>query len=167
MGGDGWTRFYPLETFVRDAKVNQLGAGTSEVMRMVLFRQGLRVMKEELKMPHREIHPKLGVPVSTKKPRVVTEVNERTLLEMLAEDYRVNPGLYMSKEDMKEKLADVNDEQLDKLLTSLEAAGFIKLYRDKRGNIAMAKATYKGLKEAKPPEYYQWLPEWITKQKLF
>lgn len=24
MGGDGWTKFYPLETYVRDSKVNQL-----------------------------------------------------------------------------------------------------------------------------------------------
>jgi alkylation response protein AidB-like acyl-CoA dehydrogenase len=167
MGGDGWTRFYPLETFVRDAKVNQLGAGTSEIMRMVLYRQGLRAMREELKMPHREIHPKLGVPVLTTKPKVIAEVNEKTLLEVLAEDYRVNPGLYMSRDHMKERLAGVDDEQLDKLLTSLEAKGSVKLYRDRRGNIAMAKATYKGLKEAKPPEYYQWFPEWIKEQKLF
>jgi alkylation response protein AidB-like acyl-CoA dehydrogenase len=167
MGGDGWTRFYPLETFVRDAKVNQLGAGTSEVMRMVLYRQGLRAMREELKMPPREIHPKLGVPVSTTKPKVITEVSEKTLLELLAEDYRVNPGLYMSRDDIKERLTDVTDEQLDKLLTSLEAKGLVKLYKDRRGNTAMAKATYKGLKEAKPPEYYQWFPEWIKKQKLF
>jgi alkylation response protein AidB-like acyl-CoA dehydrogenase len=167
MGGDGWTRFYPLETFVRDAKVNQLGAGTSEVMRMVLYRQGLRAMREELKMPHREIHPKLGVPVSTTKPKIITQVNKKTLLEMLAEDYRVNPGLYMSRDHMKERLGGVDDEQLDKLLTSLEAEGLVKLYRDRRGNIAMAKAAYKGLKEAKPPEYYQWFPEWIKKQQLF
>jgi alkylation response protein AidB-like acyl-CoA dehydrogenase len=167
MGGDGWTRFYPLETFMRDAKVNQLGAGTSEVMRMVLYRQGLRAMREELKMPHREIHPELGVPVSTTRPKVIAEVNEKTLLEVLAEDYRVNPGLYMSRDHMKERVAGVDDEHLDKLLTSLEAEGLVKLYRDRRGNIAMAKATYKGLKEAKPPEYYQWFPEWIKKQKLF
>lgn len=167
MGGDGWTRFYPLETFVRDAKVNQLGAGTSEVMRMVLYRQGLRAMREELKMPHREVHPKLGVPMSTTKPRVIAEVNEKTLLEILAEDYRVNPGLYMTRDDMKERLTRADDEQLDKVLVSLEAKGLVKLYRDRRGNIAMAKATYEGLKEAKPPEYYQWFPEWIKEQKLF
>jgi alkylation response protein AidB-like acyl-CoA dehydrogenase len=166
MGGDGWTRFYPLETFVRDAKVNQIGAGTSEVMRMVLFRQGLRTMREELKMPHRQIHPKLGVPVSTIKPSVVSEVNEKSLLETLAEDYRVNPGLYMSKDDMKKKLVKIDDEQFDKLLTSLEAKGLVKLYRDRRGRIALAKATYKGLREAKPLEYYQWFPEWINKSLL-
>jgi len=167
MGGDGWTRFYPLETFMRDAKVNQLGAGTSEVMRMVLYRQGLRIMADDLKMPHRHIHPKLGVPVSTLKPEVAKEVNEKTLLTVLAEDYRVNPGLYMNRADMKERLAGVSDEQLNQLLTALETQGLVKIYKDRRGNITLAKATYKGLKQAKPLEFYQWYPEWISKDLLF
>jgi len=167
MGGDGWTRFYPLETFMRDARVNQLGAGTSEVMRMVLYRQGLRTMADELKMPHRHIHPKLGVPVSTLKPEVIKEINEQTLLTILAEDYRVNPGLYMSRSDMKDRLAGVSDELLNQLLTTLETKGLVKLYKDRRSNITLAKATYKGLKQAKPPEFYQWYPEWISKDILF
>jgi len=167
MGGDGWTKFYPVETFMRDARVNQLGVGTSEVMRMILYRHGLRAMADELKMPHRHIHPKLGVPVSTTKPQVVKEVNEKTLLEVLAEDYKVNPGLYMSRNHIKERLANVSDDQLNQLLASLESKRLVKLYKDKRGNIALAKATYKGLKQAKPPEYYQWYPEWIEKDLLF
>jgi len=167
MGGDGWTQFYPLETFMRDAKVNQLGAGTSEVMRMVLYRQGIRAMADELKMPHRHLHPKLGVPISTAKPEVVKEVSEKTLLDMLADDYRVNPGLFMSRTDLKERLASVSDDQLNQILTSLETKGLVKLYKDRRGNIVLVKATYKGLKQAKPPEYYQWYPEWINKDLLF
>jgi len=167
MGGDGWTRFYPVEGFMRDAKVNEIGAGTSEVMRMVLYRFGTRALSEELKMPHRRIHPKLGVPISTAKPLPVTEITERAVLEMLAEDYRVNPGLYMSRGDMKERLVGVSDEQLNKMLTSLEEKGLVKLYKDRRGNIALAKATYKGLKEAKPLEHYRWFPEWISKEQLF
>jgi len=167
MGGDGWTRFYPLETFMRDAKVNQLGAGTSEVMRINLYRQGIRAMADELKMPHRHIHPKLGVPISTLKPEVVEEVNEKTLLTVLAEDYRVNPGLYMSRTDMKDRLAGVGDEQLNQLLAALETKGLVKTYKDRRGNISLAKATYNGLKQAKPPEFYQWYPDWINKDLLF
>jgi hypothetical protein len=167
MGGDGWTKFYPVETFMRDARVNQIATGTSEVMRMVLYRHGLRAMADELKMPHRRIHPKLGVPVSTTKPEVVKEINEKTLLEVLAEDFRVNPGLYMSRNHIKEKLASVNDDLLNQLLTSLEDKGLIKLYKDRGGNIALAKATYKGLKQAKPPEYYRWFPDWIEKDMLF
>jgi len=167
MGGDGWTKFYPLETMMRDAKVNQLGAGTSEVMRMVLYRQGIRGMAEDLKMPHREINQKLGVPTSTKKPKVWTEVSENNVLEMLAEDYRVNPGLYMSRVDMKEKLAGAADDQINQALTSLEAKGLVKLYKDRRGNIALAKATYNGLKQAKPLEYYKWYPDWVDKNLMF
>jgi len=167
MGGDGWTRFYPLETFMRDAKVNQLGAGTSEVMRMVLYRQGTRAMADELKMPHRHVHPKLNVPISTSKPVVVKDANETTLLEVLAEDYRVNPGLYMSRTDLKERFSNISDEQLSQLLTSLEAKGVVKLYKDRRGNITLAKATYKGLKQAKPLDYYKWYPDWLNKSHLF
>jgi hypothetical protein len=167
MGGDGWTRFYPLENMMRDAKVNQLGAGTSEVMRMVLYRQGIRAMTDELKMPHRHMHPKLGVPISTTKPHVMGEVNENTMLEVLAEDYRVNPGLYMNRADMKARFANIPDEQLNQFLTALEAKGLAKLYKDRRGNIALAKATYKGLKQAKPSEFYQWYPDWLNKDLKF
>jgi len=167
MGGDGWTLFYPLETFMRDAKVNQLGAGTSEVMRMVLYRQGIRAMADELRMPHRHVHPKLNVPISTSKPVVVKDANETTLLEVLAEDYRVNPGLYMSRTDLKETFSSISDDQLNQLLTSLEAKGLVKLYKDRRGNIALAKATYKGLKQAKPLDYYKWYPDWLNKNHIF
>jgi len=167
MGGDGWTRFYPLETFIRDARVNQIGAGTSEVMRMVLYRWGTRALAEELKMPHRSIHEKLGIPISTTKVQTISEISEKTMLEMLAEGYRVNPGLYMSRSDMKTILTSATDEQLDKILVSLEAKGLVNLYKDRRGTIVLAKATYKGLKEANPLEHYKWFPEWIRKQKLF
>ncbi len=167
MGGDGWTRFYPLEAFVRDARVNQIGAGTSEVMRMVLYRWGTRSLADELKIPHRYIHKKHGIPISTIKARTISEISEKTMLEMLAEDYRVNPGLYMSRGNMKEILATAADAQLDKILVSLEEKGLVHLYRDRRGTIALAKATYKGLKEANPLEHYKWFPEWVRKQKLF
>jgi alkylation response protein AidB-like acyl-CoA dehydrogenase len=161
MGGDGWTRFYPVESFLRDAKVNEMAAGTSEVMRTVIYRLGLRTMAEELRMPHRHIHEKLKVPISTAKPPATTEISEETILQMLAEDYRVNPDLYMSRKDIKERLAGISDEQLDKLLTSLETKELAFLYKGKRGNIALAKATYKGLRQTKPLEYYKWFPEWM------
>jgi len=151
----------------RDAKVNTIAAGSNEVMRIVLYRQGLRAMREELKMPLRRIHEKLGVPISTTKPPTIPEANEKTVLNLLAEDYRANPGIYMRREDMKAWLAGVSDDQLDKVLTSLEAEGLVKLYRDRRDAIVLAKATYKGLKEAKPLEHYKWFPDWIDKELLF
>jgi len=168
MGGDGWTKFYPVESMSRDAKVNTIAAGTSEVMRIVLYRQGLRAMREELKMPLRRVHEKLGVPISTVNPKVTKEISEKAILEILAEDYRANPGIYMSREDMKGWLAkSVSEDQLDKVLTSLEAKGLVKLYKDRRGAIVLAKATYKGLKKAKPLEHYKWFPDWVDKELLF
>lgn len=167
MGGDGWTRFYPVESFLRDAKVNEMAAGTSEVMRTIIYRWGLKAMTKELKMPHRQVHRKLGVPTSTTKPQTLTKISEKSILQLLAEDYRVNPSLYMSRDHMKERLANISDAQLDKLLTSLETKGLAFLYKDKRGNITLAKATYKGLRQAKSLEYYKWFPEWIKKKQLF
>jgi alkylation response protein AidB-like acyl-CoA dehydrogenase len=167
MGGDGWTKFYPVESMSRDAKVNTIAAGSNEVMRIVLYRQGLRAMREELTMPLRRIHEKLGVPISIIKPSIVPEINEKTVLNLMAEDYRANPGIYMRREDMKAWLAGVSDNQLDKVLTSLEAKGLVKLFKDRRGVIVLAKATYKGLKEAKPLEHYKWFPDWVDKELLF
>ena len=167
MGGDGWTHFYPIESFMRDAKVNQIGAGTSEVMRMIIYRGELRAMGDELKMPRRKIHEKLGVPISTTEPLPKMEANEKGILEALAENYRVNPGLHMTREEMKERLVKVTDEELDKLLTTLETRDMVKLYKDKRGAVLMARATHKGLKEAKPLDYYKWFPEWLNKDYLF
>ena len=83
------------------------------------------------------------------------------------EYYRVNPGLYMSRADMKGRFANITDEQLSQLLTALEAKDLAKLYKDRRGNISLAKATYKGLKQAKPSEFYQWYPDWLNKDLKF
>ncbi|MCI0497429.1 MAG: acyl-CoA dehydrogenase family protein [Thermoplasmata archaeon] len=41
-GGYGYTRDYPVERFFRDAKLMQIGEGTSEVQRMVIAREILK-----------------------------------------------------------------------------------------------------------------------------
>ena len=167
MGGDGWTQFYPVESFMRDTKVNQIGAGTSEVMRMIIYRGELRSMADELKMPRRTIHEKLGIPISTTKPVPKLRANERALLEALAENYRVNPGLYMTREDVKERLAAIPDSELDKLFATLETKDLVKLHKDRRGAVLMIRATHKGLKEARPLDYYKWFPKWLDKDYIF
>jgi len=37
-GGYGYTKDYPVERFMRDAKVCEIGEGTSEIQRMVIAR---------------------------------------------------------------------------------------------------------------------------------
>jgi alkylation response protein AidB-like acyl-CoA dehydrogenase len=167
MGGDGWTRFYPVESYLRDAKVNQIGAGTNDIMRLVIFRGGLKALGKDLKMPQRKLHEKLGVPIAMAEPLSKLEASEDAILKVLAEDYMVNPGLFMTREDLKERLSNVADEKLDQLLKNLESEGLVKLYRDGRGTIALAKATYDGLRKAEPLEKYKWYPDWLDKKFMF
>jgi len=166
MGGDGVTKFYPLERLLREAKLNQIAGGTNEAIRLIIYRTGLRQMAEELRMPHRVIHQELGVPVSMPgKPVKQSEIDEGKLLKVLAEDYRVNPGLHMSRDDLKDRF-DVDEETLDELLVALEQKKWVKLYRGKK-KIELVKATYEGLKRANPLEYYQWYPSWVRKENIF
>jgi hypothetical protein len=166
MGGDGLTPFYPLSAIMNVAKVENIAGGTMEACRLVIYRYGLRQMADELKMPYRVIHEDLGVPVPAVRSRErQKEVNADMLLKVLAEDYRVNPGLHMSREDLMVHF-DTDDALLDEVLTALEKKGLAKLFRDKKG-IALAKATYEGLEAAFPSEHYRWFPSWAKESNVF
>ncbi len=168
MGGDGVTPFYPLEEIMNVAKVENIAGGTMEACRLVIFRTALRQMAEDLRMQRRVIHPALGVPVPVSgTSEKMKDIDEDKLLAAIAEDYRINPGLFISREDIRE-LFDVDNAVLDDLLVSLEKKGLVRLYRDKKG-IALAKATYEGLDKAHPKEYYKWFPSWIGdgKDRIF
>jgi len=167
MGGDGWTRFYPVEGYLRDAKVNQIGAGTNDIMRLVILRGAMKAFGKDLKMPQRRIHEEFKIPISTSDPLAKLELNEPNLLRIIAEDYVVNPGLYMSREDLKARLLGTSDDKLEKALGLLETEGTIKLCRDGRGTIVLAKATYLGLRKAGKIEQYKWFPEWLNKEYVF
>jgi alkylation response protein AidB-like acyl-CoA dehydrogenase len=162
MGGDGTTRFYPVEDIMKTAKVDSIAGGSMEACRLVIFRNAMKRLKDEIKMRRCVPHPELGVPIPAygdmEKDKDITEDK---LLAFLAEDYRVNPGLFMSREDMKDAF-EVDDAALDNLLLSLEKQELVLLNKTKKG-IQLAKASYKGLKKANPPEHYRWFPEWIER----
>ena len=69
-------------------------------------------------------------------------------------------------EDIKEIL-DVSDADLEKYLLILEEKGLAGLYRNKRGQLALARVNYKGLTQANPPEYYKYMPTWIDPNDMF
>lgn len=166
MGGDGVTAFYPLSAIMNVAKTENIAGGSVEACRFVIFRAGLRQMADDLQMSRKVIHKDLGIPVPIQgEPKKQSYVDEENLLKVLAEDYRINPGLHMSRGDLRE-LFDVDENQLNEVLTSLEQKKLVKLHRGRKG-IELAKATYEGLKKANPLEYYQWFPSWVKKENIF
>ncbi len=167
MGGNGITKYYPAERLLRDAKMAQIAAGTSEILRLVIYRQGLRTLMPDLKAPVRVIDEELEVPLPLGKPPARRQATgEADILAVLAENYRINPGLHMTMDDIKVFL-DIPDDRLAEHLLSLEKQGLANLYRDKRGAVALARATYKGLAQAHPLEYYRYIPDWVDKKDIF
>lgn len=167
MGGNGVTKNYPVERFLRDVKLIQIAAGTDEILKIVMYRMGLSVLAEDLKAPARVIDPELRVPMPLGKlppPKAVS--NEDDILKVLAEDYRVNPGLHMSMEDLKERL-NVSDEELNKYLLGLEEKGLANLHKDRRGAVELARATFEGLSKANPQDYYKYFPSWVDQKDMF
>lgn len=166
MGGNGTSKLYPVERIMRNLKVRQIAAGTSEILKVLIYRMGTRALASDLKPPMKVIDKELKIPISTGKPLPKKKATgEDDVLAVMAENYRVNPGLYMTLADIKEQL-DLSDEDLNNHLISLEKQGLAGLYRDKRG-IALVRATYPGLAKAHPLEYYRYIPDWASPQDLF
>jgi hypothetical protein len=72
----------------------------------------------------------------------------------------------MSPADMKQFL-NIADEVLQKFLDALEDKGFISQLKNRKGEVELVKATYAGLKEANPPEYYRQIPSWVMPGDVF
>jgi len=166
MGGNGALKIYPVQRIMQDAKLTQIAAGTSEVLKLLIYRQGTKRMKDDLKAPQRMIDPDLKVPLPVGKPPArVAARSEADVLAVLAENYRVNPGLHMTMDDIREWL-EASDADLKKYLEALEARGWAGLYRTRQG-IALARITLAGLQQAHPPEYYLYIPYWAAPQDMF
>jgi alkylation response protein AidB-like acyl-CoA dehydrogenase len=152
-GGDGYMRNYPVERLMRDSKLIEIGAGANELMQHLVWRLWLKdylALRSESRKP-------------VTRSKITGPTAKRKILDALAEFYCRHPALYMEKEEMMEKLG-LTGEDLDKALEAAEAEKLVALYR-KRGRIALAKATYSGLKKAKPQKYYKFFPDFVDKAK--
>jgi len=169
MGGNGVSKYYPVERMMRDAKLMQIAGGSNEVLMLLIYRQGIRNMMGDLKVPPRVMDEELKVPMPLGEvPQKVgtNEATEDDILKLLAENYRLNPGLHMSMEDFRQFI-DVDDETLNEYLSNLEKKGWGSLYKDRRGRIRLARATYEGLDKANQLGYYAYIPSWVDKNDMF
>ncbi|WXG40268.1 MAG: acyl-CoA dehydrogenase family protein [Candidatus Freyarchaeum deiterrae] len=165
VAGDGLTKFYPLERLVREGKIGQIVAGTNEIQKLIIYRIGTL---SYLDMPYRlRIDPELGVPIPSLDdgPWKGKKITEDVMLKVLAEDYRTNPGLYMTIEDL-EKETGLESSKVLEFVASLEKKNLIATFKDRRGNVIMVKANYEGLRQAYPAEHYRWFPDWFDPEEL-
>ncbi|MHA1649277.1 MAG: acyl-CoA dehydrogenase family protein [Candidatus Helarchaeota archaeon] len=166
-GGDGLTRFYPIERLVRESKIGEIVAGTTEVQKMIIYRMTL-MKKGFLDLKFRfKIHPDIGVPIITSEPSPWEgkEVNKENILKILAEDYKCNPGLYMTPDDIRRTIKG-KKKAINEVLEELEKDKLIVTLRHPRTQkILLAKANYEGLRKAYPKEYYRWYPDWVKEDE--
>jgi hypothetical protein len=167
MGGNGVMKIYPVERIMRDMKLHQIAAGTSEVLRLLIYRMGRLLYAEDLQSPVRVIDDELGIPLPVGKPPEPRDVeDEMDVLKVLAENYRVNPGLHMTISDIKQFL-NLSTEDLLPYLDRLENKGLVSQWQNRKGQVELVKATLEGIKEANPPEYYRHIPSWVRQEDVF
>ncbi|WXG44464.1 MAG: acyl-CoA dehydrogenase family protein [Promethearchaeati archaeon SRVP18_Atabeyarchaeia-1] len=170
MGGDGCTKFFQVERLLRDSKIGEIIAGTTEIQKYVIYRMYLMSMKMDLKPKAKlRFHPELKVPVLSTKPSEFSgkPVTEDNVLKVLAENYRSIPGAYMTIDDMKEEFGSRDTATLSNALLKLEEKNLVALFRDKKGTVELGKATYAGLKKAYPLDHYRWYPSWFRSEDIF
>ena len=88
------------------------------------------------------------------------EVKSRLVKILLADDH---PLLRFALKEILENL-EITREELNACLVALEANKHVALYR-KRGKILLAKATYDGLRLAKPQEFYLRFPDFVDRER--
>jgi alkylation response protein AidB-like acyl-CoA dehydrogenase len=59
LGGNGYLKAFPMERFLRDAKMNQIGEGTSEIHKTLIGRHVLRQAAESAQHPCLQMEPEL------------------------------------------------------------------------------------------------------------
>ena len=168
MGGDGLTKFYPAERMLREGKIGEIVAGTSEVQKMIIYRMTMQKRGFLDLKHHFKIHETLGVPIITAEPSPWQgkDVNKENILKILAEDYKTNPGLYMTPDDLKSFIKGSRKKIVETVLELEQDGLIVTLKHPKSQKLLLAKANYQGLKKAYPKEFYRWFPDWVKEDEF-
>ena len=168
LGGDGLTRFYPTERFLRDSKIGEIVGGTNEIQKMIIYRFSAMLPESNVNVRLRW-NDEINAPLISKRDSKFKglELNEENILKVIAHDFKVNPGLYMTPDDVREDIGGGSRSAIRKIFEALESQKLIVIHRDRQKKIALVKATYKGLQKMFPKEHYQWFPEWYDDSDKF
>jgi alkylation response protein AidB-like acyl-CoA dehydrogenase len=167
LGGDGLTKFLPAERLLKEGKTGEIVAGTTEVQKMIIYRFSAMLPRYNAAMRLRW-NDEVNAPIISKRDSQFKglEVNDENVLKVIAHDYKVNPGLYMTPDDVREDIGG-SRSAIRKVLDSLIEQKLVAVHRDRQGKIALVKANYEGLQKAFPKKYYQWFPEWYDEADKF
>ncbi|TFF98712.1 MAG: acyl-CoA dehydrogenase, partial [Promethearchaeota archaeon] len=167
MGGDGLTKFYQAERLMREGKVGEIVAGTTDVQNLIIYR--FSSMLPDYNKPMRmRWNEEVDAPIISDRESQFKglDVNEENILKVIAHDYKVNPGLYMTIDEIREDIG-TSRSKTRRIVEDLEEKGLVVIHRSRSGKIKLIKATYKGLQEAFPKEYYEWYPDWYADADKF
>lgn len=167
MGGDGLTKFYPAERLMREGKIGEIVAGTTDIQKMIIYRFSSMLPDYNASMRMRW-SDEVNAPIISDEDSQFKDLdlNDDNLLKVIAHDYKVNPGLYMTVDDVREDIGS-SRSKTRKTIEALEEKGLVVTHRDRGGNIELVKATYRGLQKAFPKEYYEWYPDWYADEDKF
>ncbi len=167
MGGDGLTKFYPAERLMREGKVGEIVAGTTDVQKLIIYRFS-SMLPDYNKSMRMRWNEEIDAPIISNKDSKFKglEVNEENILKVIAHDYKVNPGLYMTIDDIREDIG-TSRSKTRKIVEKLEQNGLVVIHRSRDGSIKLIKASYEGLQKAFPAEYYEWYPDWYADSDKF
>lgn len=109
-----------------------MAGGTVEACRMTVFRSAAEDHERRSSDVRREIDEATGVPVPAYRDvEKRLPVSEENVLSVLAEDYRVNPGLHMTVGDLRQYIEGDEDEVL-RTAERLEEQGSVMALRDRK-----------------------------------
>ena len=167
LGGDGLTKFLPIERILREAKVGEIVAGTNEIQKMIIYRFSAMLPLFNKNLRYRWNDDVNAPIISTRDSKFKgMEVNEENILKVIAHDYKVSPGLYMTPDDVREDIGGSRSD-IRRILELLEEKKLIVSNKDRQGKTILVKATYDGLQKAFPLSYFEWYPSWYQDSDKF
>ena len=156
-----------MERILREGKIGEIVAGTNEIQKKIIYQ--FSAMLPIYNHTHRlrwidEVNAPVMSKIESKFKGM--EINEENILKVIAHDYKVNPGIYMTPDDVREDIGG-SRSQIKRTFKALEEKKLIVTHRDRQDKIVLVKATYDGIKNAFPLEYYQWYPDWYDDADKF
>lgn len=150
MGGDGLTRYYPVEQIAQDMIVKGIGAGSNEVLDGLVCRLARKHAADDLELDIRGHVPET----------VWTDRGNRpaSVLDVLAAEYVANPGLHVRVDALTEKL---DGRSVQDQLTELAADGDVAAWPSVEKAV-LVRPTLQGLQKAHDASWYRHEPQsWV------